>query len=122
MGRIQISDDALYKRELLKKIVKEAKHLVVAEATTGDEAIDLYRKVKLDLVLLDIVMPAGKSPLNGMEALKRILEGDPSANVVIYSAVGQQVLIEEALRLGAKDFIAKPIMPERILEALSKYC
>jgi two-component system chemotaxis response regulator CheY len=117
MGRIQISDDALYKRELLKKIVKEAKHEVVAEATTGDEAIDLYRKVKLDLVLLDIVMPAGKSALNGMEALKRILEEDPSANVVIYSAVGQQVMIEEALRLGAKDFIAKPIMPERILEA-----
>ncbi|MGD0979544.1 MAG: response regulator [Candidatus Bathyarchaeia archaeon] len=122
MGRIQISDDALYTRELLKKIVKETKHEVVAEAATGDEAIDLYRKVKPDLVLLDIVMPAGKSALNGMEALKRILEEDPSANVVICSALEQQVLIEEALRLGAKDFIAKPIMPERILEALSKYC
>jgi len=122
MGRIQISDDALYTRELLKKIVKETKHEVVAEATTGDEAIDLYRKVKPDLVLLDIVMPAGKSALNGMEALKRILEEDPSANVVICSALEQQVLIEEALRAGAKDFIAKPIIPERILEALSKYC
>ncbi|MGA2310518.1 MAG: response regulator [Candidatus Bathyarchaeia archaeon] len=122
MGRIQISDDALYTRELLKKIVKETKHELVAEATAGDEAIDLYRKVKPDLVLLDIVMPAGKSALNGMEALKQILEEDPSANVVICSALEQQVLIEEALRLGAKDFIAKPIMSERILEALSKYC
>jgi len=122
MGRIQISDDALYTRELLKKIVKETKHEVVAEATTGDEAIELYRQVKPDLVLLDIVMPPGKSTLNGMEALKRILEEDPSANVVICSALEQQVLIEEALRVGAKDFIAKPIMPERILEVLSKYC
>jgi two-component system chemotaxis response regulator CheY len=122
MGRIQISDDALYTRELLKKIVRETNHEVVAEATTGDEAIELYRQVKPDLVLLDIVMPAGKNALNGMEALKRILEEDPSANVVICSALEQQVLIEEALRLGAKDFIAKPIMPERILEALSKYC
>ena len=122
MGRIQISDDALYTRELLKKIVKETRHEVVAEATTGDEAIALFRKVKPDLVLLDIVMPAGDSALNGMEALKRILEEDPSANVVICSALEQQVLIEEALRLGAKDFIAKPIMPERILAALSKYC
>lgn len=122
MGRIQISDDALYTRELLKKIVKETEHEVVAEATTGDEAIDMYRKVKPDLVLLDIVMPAGKSALNGMDALKRILEEDPSANVVICSALEQQVLIDEALRVGAKDFIAKPIMPERILEALSKYC
>jgi two-component system chemotaxis response regulator CheY len=122
MGRIQISDDALYTRELLKKIVKETKHEVVAEATTGDEAIELYRQVKPDLVLLDIVMPLGKSTLNGMEALKRILEEDPSANVVICSALEQQVLIEEALRVGAKDFIAKPIMPERILEVLSKYC
>ena len=122
MGRIQISDDALYTGELLKKIVKETKHEVVAEATTGDEAIELYRQVKPDLVLLDIVMPPGKSTLNGMEALKRILEEDPSANVVICSALEQQVLIEEALRVGAKDFIAKPIMPERILEVLSKYC
>lgn len=122
MGRIQISDDALYTRELLKKIVKETEHEVVAEATTGDEAIELYRQVKPDLVLLDIVMPLGKSTLNGMEALKRILEEDPSANVVICSALEQQVLIEEALRVGAKDFIAKPIMPERILEVLSKYC
>jgi len=122
MGRIQISDDALYTRELLKKIVKETTHEVVAEATNGDEAIELYRRVKPDLVLLDIVMPAGKSTLNGMEALKRILKEDPSAKIVICSALEQQVLIEEALRVGAKDFIAKPIMPERILEALSKYC
>lgn len=116
MGRIQISDDAPYTRELLK-IVKETKHEVVAEATTGDEAIDLYRKVKPDLVPVTL---AGKSTLNGMEALKRILEEDPSANVVICNALEQQVLIEEALRVDAKDFIAKSIVPERILEALSK--
>jgi hypothetical protein len=63
-----------------------------------------------------------KSALNGMEALKRILEEDLSANVVICSALEQQALIEETLRLGAKDFIAKPIMTERILDALFKYC
>jgi two-component system chemotaxis response regulator CheY len=121
MCRIQISDDALCTRELLKR-VKETKHEVVAEATTGDEAIELYRQVKPDLVLLDILMSAGKSTVNRMGALKQILEEDLSTNVVIRSALEQQALIEEALGLGAKDFTAKPIMPERVLEALSKYC
>jgi two-component system chemotaxis response regulator CheY len=99
MGRTQISDDALCPRELLK-IVKETKHEVVAEATTGDEAIELYRQVKPDLVLLDILMSAGKSTVHRMEALKRA-EENPSANVVICNAVEQQVLIKEALRSGA---------------------
>jgi len=89
MGRIQISDNALYTRELLKKIVKETNYEVGAEATTGDEAIELYRQVKPHLVLLDIVMPAGKDALNGMETLNQILEEDPSANVVICSALEQ---------------------------------
>src|SRR5271157_1864650 len=122
MGKIEISDDAAYTRELLKKIMKETQHEVVAEATTGDEAVQLYKQVKPDLVFLDIVMPAGKNTVNGMEALKLILEEDPGAKVVICSALEQNVLIEEAMKLGAKDFIAKPIMPERIHEALSKYC
>lgn len=69
MCRIQISDDALCTRELLKR-VKETKHEVVAEATTGDEAIELYRQVKPDLVLLDIVMSDGKSTVHRMEALR----------------------------------------------------
>jgi len=59
------------------------------------------RQVERDLVLLDIVMSDGKSTVNRIEALKRILEEDPSANVVICNAVEQQVLIKEALRSGA---------------------
>jgi len=122
MARIQISDDALYTRELLKKIVHETEHEVVAEAKNGDEAIELYRKVRPDLVLMDIVMPAGENEVDGMAALKRILQENPSAKIVICSALEQQVLIDEALKLGAKDFIAKPIMPQEIIAALSKYC
>jgi len=122
MGKVLICDDALYTRRLLKKIIEETKHEAVAEASTGDEAIEMYRQVKPDLVLLDIVMPTGKNTQNGMEALKRILEEDPSAKVVICSALEQQVLVDEALKLGAKGFIAKPIMPEQIVQALSEYC
>lgn len=81
--------------------LKETKHEVVAEATTGDEAIELYRQVERDLVLLDIVMSDGKSTVNRIKALKRILEEDPSANVVICNAVEQQVLTKETLRSGA---------------------
>ena len=122
LGRIQISDDALYAREILKKILVDTPHQVVAEASNGDEAIEQYRRVKPDLVLLDIVMPPGEKAIDGMAALKKILEEDPKANVVICSALEQDVLVDEALKLGAKYFLPKPITPEKVLEVLSQYC
>lgn len=122
MANILIVDDAAFMRAVLKKIVTQAGHQVIAEAGSGDEALDRYQQFKPDLVLLDIVMPPGPRTKDGIEALKQIMTQDPAAKVVMCSSMGQQAMIAEALNSGAKDFVMKPFRPEKVLEALSKFC
>jgi len=121
MGSILIVDDAAFMRMVLKKIILQSGNKVVAEASNGDEAIAMFRKHKPDIVFLDIVMPPGEMTKNGIDALKIIMKEDPNAKVIMCSSMGQQTLITEALKIGARDFVVKPFRPEKVLEVLSKY-
>jgi len=121
MGTIMIVDDASFMRAVLKKIVLQAGHEVIAEAGNGDDAIAQFATVHPDLVLMDIIMPPGPKAKDGIEALRQIVAADPSAKVVMCSSMGQQALIAEALKSGAKDFVIKPFQPQKVLEVLSKY-
>ena len=89
-------------------------HEIVGEAETGQIAIDLYEKVKPDLVILDILMP----DMNGLEALKKIREIDPDARVLMCTASEQSSHVQEALSLGAKGYIVKPFTKEVILSTI----
>jgi len=122
MGTIMIVDDASFMRAVLKKIVLQAGHEVVAEATNGDDAITQFQQSKPDLVLMDIIMPPGPKAKDGIEALKQIVAADASAKVIMCSSMGQQSLIAEAIKSGAKDFVIKPFQPQKVIEALTKYC
>ena len=122
MGTIMIVDDASFMRAVLKKIVLQAGHEVIAEAANGDDAITQFQQSKPDLVLMDIVMPPGPKAKDGIEALKQIVATDPSAKVVMCSSMGQQALIAEAIKSGAKDFVVKPFQPQKVIEALTRYC
>ena len=88
---------------------------VVAEAENGEEAVRQYQDHQPDVVSMDIVMPG----TDGMYALERILDSDPSAQVVVVSALNQTKLISEAIRKGAQDFIAKPFLPEQLQQTLA---
>ena len=74
------------------------------------------------MILMDIVMPPTPKAKDGIEALKQIVSTNPSAKVVMFSSMGQQALIAEALKSGAKDFVVKPFQPQKVMEVLSKYC
>lgn len=89
-------------------------HEIVGEAETGQIAIELYEKVKPDLVILDILMP----DMNGLEALRRIREIDPDARVLMCTASEQSSHVQEALSLGAKGYIVKPFTKEVILSTI----
>lgn len=116
MGRILIVDDAKFMRVTLTKIIEEAGHEVVGEAMTGTEAIELYRKLKPDLVFMDITMP----DMDGITAVRTIVEEFPDAIIVMCSALGQQRMIVEAIEAGAKDFIKKPFDSSQIVETIEK--
>lgn len=114
--RILICDDAAFMRMMLKNVLTQDGYEVVAEAQDGLEAIERYSEFKPDLVFMDTTMPT----MDGIEATRKIMKRDSHANIVICSAMGQEKLVMEAIRLGAKDFIVKPFHPEAILKAVVK--
>jgi two-component system chemotaxis response regulator CheY len=122
MGTIMIVDDASFMRAVLKKIVLQAGFEVIAEAVNGDDAITKFEQTKPDLVLMDIIMPPGPKAKDGIEALKQIVAAEPSAKIIMCSSMGQQSLIVEAIKSGAKDFVVKPFQPQKVIEAITKYC
>ncbi len=110
-----IVDDAAVMRIRLRDIL-ENRYKVIAEASNGQEAINLYAEFKPDFVTLDITMPQ----LNGIEALEQLMKSHPEAKVVIVSAVGQKQMVFQAIAKGAKDFIIKPFEPERVLMSIDR--
>jgi two-component system, chemotaxis family, chemotaxis protein CheY len=122
MGTVMVVDDASFMRAVLKKIILQSGHEVIAEAANGEEAINQSATTKPDLILMDIVMPPTPKAKDGIEALKQIVSANPAAKVVMCSSMGQQALIAEALKSGAKDFVVKPFQPQKVMEVLTKYC
>ena len=115
--RVMIVDDAAFTRNMLKAIISKIELIeVVGEAANGVEAISLYKKLNPDLVTMDLVMPEK----GGIEATEEILKINPSALIVVVSALGQEALVLEAAKKGAKDFIQKPFKSEQILEVMDR--
>lgn len=114
MYRILIVDDAAFMRMMLKDILVKHNFEVVGEASNGVEAIEKYKELKPDLVTLDITMPT----MDGLTALKEIRAYDNNARVVMCSAMGQQAMVVDAIKSGAKDFIIKPFQVDRVLESI----
>ena len=113
---ILISDDAAFMRMMIKDILTKNGYNVVGEAENGARAVEKYNELKPDLVLMDITMPE----MDGIQALKKIKENDPSALVIMCSAMGQQAMVIESIQAGAKDFIVKPFQADRVIEAVKK--
>lgn len=115
-AKVLIVDDAAFMRMMLKDILSKNGFEVVGEAENGKIAAQMYSELKPDVVTMDITMPE----MDGIAAVKEIKGSDPSAKVVMVSAMGQQAMVIEAIRAGAADFIVKPFQPDRVLEALGK--
>jgi two-component system chemotaxis response regulator CheY len=95
---------------MIREIVEEEGFEVVGEASDGIEAVDEFKRLHPDLVTMDIVMPRR----SGIDALRGIIALDPTARVVMCSALGQETLVAEAVQAGAVDFIVKPFKPESV--------
>ena len=115
--KVLIVDDAQFTRNMLKNIINKIEQIeVIGEASNGVEAISLYKKLNPDLVTMDLVMPEK----GGIEATEEILKINSKALIVVVSALGQEALVLEAAKKGAKDFIQKPFKTEQILEVMDR--
>jgi two-component system chemotaxis response regulator CheY len=116
MARVMVVDDAAFMRMMLKTMLTEEGHEVVAEATNGFEAVSAYLSVRPDLVTMDITMPE----LDGVSAVREIRKADPAAKIIMCSAMGQKALVVQAISAGAKDFLVKPFQKDRVIDSVNK--
>lgn len=112
--KILLVDDALMMRVLLREILEAGGYEVIAEATDGKEAMELYRTHRPDVVTMDIVMPIQ----GGIETVRALRIFDPEARVVMVSAMGQEWLITEAMEAGALAYLLKPFNPDQVLSVM----
>lgn len=115
MAKILLVDDAAFMRMMVKDALTKNGYTDLYEAADGLQAVEKYDELHPDLVIMDITMPN----MDGLEALKTIKGKDPNAVVVMCSAMGQEAMVIEAIKSGAKDFIVKPFKPDRILKTVT---
>ena len=115
MPTILIAEDAAHVRRVCKVILEEHGFRVL-EAEDGLEAVSHYARHRPDVVMLDINMPR----LDGLGALGRIKQLDPSARVIMVTATGEQAKVLAAIRAGARDYVVKPFQVRRVLQAVRK--
>ncbi|HHU32989.1 MAG: response regulator [Zhaonellaceae bacterium] len=114
--RILIVDDAAFMRMMIKDILTKNGYEVVGEAENGAKAVQMYKELKPELVTMDITMPE----MDGIQAVREIKKIDSSAKIIMCSAMGQQMMVMEAIQAGARDFVVKPFQQERVIQAIEK--
>ncbi|NLN65577.1 MAG: response regulator [Clostridiaceae bacterium] len=116
MATILIVDDAAFMRMMIKDILTKNGYTVTGEAENGIKAIEKFKELEPDLVIMDITMPE----MDGIQAVKQIKEISTEAKIIMCSAMGQQAMVIESIQAGARDFIVKPFQAERVVEAVKK--
>lgn len=113
---ILIVDDAAFMRMMIRDVLSKNGYEILGEAENGQKAIEKFKELNPDLVIMDITMPE----VDGIQAVKEIKKISPEAKIVMCSAMGQQAMVIESIQAGARDFIVKPFQADRVLEAVKK--
>ncbi len=114
--RLLVVDDSATMRKIIRQQLMSEAYEICGEASNGKEAIELYKEMEPDVVTLDINMPE----MDGLEALKRIIEWDKDARVVMVTADGQKQIVIDAISFGAKGYIVKPPHKSKVCEKIKK--
>jgi two-component system chemotaxis response regulator CheY len=101
----------MFMRTTIAQMMESAGYEVVAEAETGIDAIEMYRMHSPTVVTMDMVMP----DLSGIDAVRQIVESDPKACIIMCSAMGQDALVSEAMKAGARGYVVKPFKAENLV-------
>jgi len=115
MAKILIVDDAEFLRVRLTKML-DAEGFQVFQAENGLKAVEVYKQIHPDVILMDVTMPE----MDGLTALKEIVGFDSKARVIMLTALGQESVVLEAVKSGARAFIVKPFEHDRVMKAIGK--
>ena len=115
MVRVLIVEDSEEGRYLLQALLEGSGYEVTVTAN-GAEALEKFIQERPDAVLLDITMPK----MDGIVTLQEIMKVDPAARVAMVTAMGQQTMVMNAIKSGARDFVVKPFDGERVLNTVQK--
>ncbi|MFI3254790.1 MAG: response regulator [Eubacteriales bacterium] len=116
MSKILIVDDAIFMRKVIRDLLKQNDYTDIVEASDGLQAVEQYSEHRPDLVIMDITMPS----LDGIETVKQLHKIDENVTILMCSAMGQEAMVREAIKQGAKDFVVKPFKPDRVITAVKK--
>lgn len=116
MKRVLIVDDAAFMRMAIRTILENNGFEIAGEAEDGIRGVQKYKELMPDIVTMDITMPE----MTGIDALKSIREFDPGAKVIMVSAMGQEIMVREAVMSGAKSFVVKPFKENHVVQVLNK--
>lgn len=114
--KILIVDDSLIMRKNLERNLKILGHTIIGDAEDGQQSIDLYQSLNPDLVTMDITMPG----MDGITAVKKIKAIDSETNIIMVTSHGQESMVMEALKSGAKGYMLKPVTPDKLREAIGR--
>lgn len=114
--KVMVVDDSMFVTKQLTQILTSESYEIVDTASDGEQAVEKYKQYypDIDIVTMDITMPK----MDGIEALQKIVEFDANARIVMISAIGKQDLVKQALLIGAKNYVVKPLNRQRVLERL----
>ncbi len=116
MARILLVDDSRTSRKILRSILEENGHEVIGEAVNGEEGVEKFKELHPDITTMDITMPV----MDGLTALKEIMEFDKATKVIMVTAAGQKTKMVDAIKYGAAEFLAKPFEATQIIEIINK--
>jgi len=116
MKTVLVVDDSAFMRKILKITLETNGFVVIGEAENGTTAVELYTKHKPDIVTMDVTMKG----MDGIEVTRRIIKMNSNAKILIVSSMGQELVVKDAIRSGAKGFIVKPFQEGQLLEAMRK--
>ena len=116
MKKVMIVDDSVFMRRVLSDILPDGCNVI--EADSAPKAVKLFRTERPDLVLLDIIMPDEEQA--GIGVLKTLMEIDPDVQVIMITALGQDVIIEQCKKLGVREYITKPFDDKKVREVVER--
>ena len=116
MRTVVIADDSFIMRKIIRGALDHLGYRVIGEADSGEAAVEMYKKLKPDIVTLDVVM----GDMSGIEAMKHIIRFEAAASVVVISSMSQEPLVHDAIMAGAKGFLVKPFDIHQVKRTFGK--